>query len=70
MCFFLGLVDRQKKNDVGKKVELFLQVTDLDYKLSERFCIKKEEKRTLIICCSAKVLSIIDYLFSLFFPGF
>lgn len=69
MCFFLGLMARQN-NEVEKKAEFPLQATDLDCKLSGRFCIKTEEKRTLIICCSAEVSSIVDYLFRLFFPGF
>lgn len=49
---------------------LVLQATDLDYRLSERFCIKKEKNINLISCCSAKVSSVIDYLFRIFFLGF
>lgn len=67
LCFFLGLVSRQN-NEVGKKAEISLQAMDLDCKLLDRFCIKKEEKKTLI-CCSAEVSSI-NYLFRLFFLGF
>lgn len=41
--FFVGQVDRQQNNGIGKKVVPSFQARYMDWKASKRFCVKREE---------------------------